>query len=168
MGVKMPNSFFGVTDLSTVLTNIAAIEAIVNLTGVSYQGKLIEANIAGFPGATIILSDVATNTFGAYVQIQAATAANSWLNSVTIVPEPSITSGYFKVQIGIGAAGSEVMIFSYSFHYYEATDAGHNQSLVLPTIREIYIPSGSRVAARLSANGAGPLSCRLSVQRRIL
>ena len=96
------------------------------------------------PGDATLTSGTAT--FGAYVQITAATTIT--YNYLLIMIDDPNTSNDYVFTIATGASGSEVDIIDEILYHMDLT--GQSQITGVYSVK-IRIPTGSRIAARVSA-----------------
>lgn len=132
--------------------------------GVCYceGGPIVGAGISAFDAIGIVSNETGTpvnsassaNTYGAWTQITGS-ASNDYYALLLMVDTELNTAAQSagKIQIGVGASGSEVMLFdAKAFQGYHEPTAG-----VLPVMipKWFQVPAGTRIAARFqSANSS--------------
>ena len=106
----------------------------------------------GAAAKTLTAKNVAW-TYGTWVEIKDALAANSWLVGIAI-SNPSDVNADYDIAIGTGAAESEAVIAEVP--YYDGL-------IMLPYA--IYIASGARVAGncRSSSGVADTVACKIII-----
>lgn len=95
-------------------------------------------------------------TKGAWVEMIAATGIDSQ-QIVVQLQRASLTSGRYRLDIGIGAAGSEVVAVG-DITFVTGSDSGYDASQFCSRDMTLHIPltipTGSRVSMRIESNGA--------------
>lgn len=108
--------------------------------------------LSGFHfGGTIITPGATANTKGSWTQIVASTSSDCDLLHLKITGESG--GGTYKnqfIDVGVGVAGSEVVVFPNIDIGVGGTFQGSHVDLLVP----IHIPAGSRIAARAQADAA--------------
>lgn len=129
-----------------------------------YGSTLIyDANVLGFPSPVessapvTVTASASTNTKGSWVELIASTDANAyWINvSAAISGRGNAIDTSFLLDIGTGASGSETV---------RIADLGMGYRDGRSTLLPIYVPSGTRVAARGQSNvasRAATVSCQV-------
>lgn len=120
-----------------------------SVASVTETGKILEDTTSSVPKITTVLSDPNINVFGAWTTHDASLAVDSWIASIT-AKKPLIT-GEHVIELGIGAAGSEVPIVRWSFASGEDVEL----TVVLPLPIPIKVPVGTRLSIRAADNKAG-------------
>jgi len=110
-------------------------------------------SVAGY--SAVLTSSSSANTKGSWAEvIHSLTAATCWF---IVMFTPFSSNGYF-VDIGIGAAASEVAIISDLFLNNQGTYQGIPMS-----IGPIRFPAGTRISARCQDNAGGGNAGRLII-----
>ena len=113
-----------------------------------------ERTTAPAPDCAYITTPVAVNTWSAWTEWIAALPAKSWLASVYHGINAPAASGTYCIEVGIGAAGSEVTIVRMSGAVFCATAVGYAYMVGQTLGTPIALPSATRIAVRVSANVA--------------
>jgi len=124
----------------------------VSTASATTAGVIVQDGTTGTPNVVTCVADTA-NTFGAWAQIDASTSAVSWISHVAITVKAS-NSAYrdFVVEIGTGAAGSEVTKLRFSFLGGLYSNAGSMIPAVFALPIPIRVAAGVRIAARAAPN----------------
>lgn len=119
------------------------------------DGQYLEtASQAANPAlGTVVPGPASTNTKGSWTQLIAATAHRASWVLVQIVPNSGGADNYL-VDIGIGAAGSEVVIIPNLMFLRGLGGAGTVPNFGVSYIFPLSIPAGSRLSARLQCGTA--------------
>lgn len=109
----------------------------------------------GFTAATtrgVTMTSGAANVKGAYAQIVASTTRDHrYLIPSVQAADSSVTAARWFIDIAVGAAASEVIIFPDMFVNASGSEI-ISGATAMPLLRPI--PSGSRIAARIQSSGA--------------
>lgn len=137
--------------LTTIDTVVDAIDVV---TADLAAGKIVEDTSTGTPKVVSASSSATANTFGSWAEIDASTSADSWLAGITVSVPPKAAAYVFCIEIGTGAAASELTKIRISFSYQYKSDVGYLTPLVYSLPMPIKVLSGTRIAARASDDQA--------------
>lgn len=112
--------------------------------------------VSGSSGGTTV-SAATANIYGSWVQLKASTGLEATSLIITIA-DPN-GNDEIKVDIGIGASGSEVVIAESLFFRADGYLRNNGMTYSLP----LRVPAGTRVAARMRSASASR-SCQVSVR----
>jgi hypothetical protein len=120
---------------------------------VSANRKTSNASLATIPSAADGIAPSYATAFGAgsYTQLIASTSGAMQLVGVTMDKDGTANSDETEVDIGVGGAGSEVVIGTWRYANQQLL-VGAGVPWMLPTPLDS-IPNGSRVAARVRCSG---------------
>ena len=144
----------------------------VDATILDYStGTIVEDTTTATPNITTLQTSASANTWGTIVERNAAVASDVYVNSISVTPD---SPGNYCIELLTGAGGAEVTKIHYSF---VATSAGSSfdesfdQSFIslantvnFNLTRSIKIPSGTRIALKVSCGEAGQRTVYASVQ----
>ncbi len=152
-------------------SNEAISEAIAGIGG--YPGYVVGATIVedsametGAPNTVMPVSGIA-NTFGNWVEVDAAVSADSYINSILVTCKELLTNNTdtdFVVEIGTGAGGSEVSKIRFSGYYEAGSAVGGLQPFIFTLSNPIKVASGTRIAVQVSDNVASEQDYKVSIQ----
>lgn len=94
-------------------------------------------------------------SYGSWVQVTAATAAAIYLLSVAVLETGALFGGAFLLQIGVGAAASEVAVATIPLYHAASSPDAYVFSL------PVEIATGQRVSVRINRANAETTSVRL-------
>lgn len=125
-------------------------------------GRIRVAKVGGtqrvYPASTApqsVTGNATAYVSGAWVQLVAATVADAYLTEICFGGGYNGTSNYTVLEVGVGAAGSEVPVANAATVGTTAssgTTPGRDTGPALPI--PAFIPAGSRVSVRIRSNGA--------------
>lgn len=107
--------------------------------------------------ALIVTEGAADFVYGAWTEFAAATAADSVITGIDIT---QAWDGDADVQIGFGAAGSEVVATTYRL-YGHSNVTSHSDYRLLPV--PLFVPAGTRVAMRVRRKVAASQGWRMAM-----
>lgn len=113
---------------------------------------------------TLATADATANTKGAWAEMIASTGINSQ-QIILQLQRASLASGRYRMDIGVGAAGSEVVALgdvSFVCGVDSGTDASQYCSRDMTLHVPLTIPAGSRISMRIQAS-TGAATARASI-----
>ncbi len=111
-------------------------------------------------GGTTVSAPGTANTKSSWVQLTAATTADADMIEITIGNTGAVATQANAVDIGIGAGGSEIVVFNNLM----GTVQGQFTRSVASYIFPCSIPKGTRIAARSQSQTATDTGIRVSVR----
>ncbi len=143
--------------IKAILNAVAAISAPVSETACTATGTIVQDSAYGTGGHNNVNlpSGAGANTFGAWVQFDAAVSADSWISHLILGPTVPAEGAQGVIEIATGAALSEVPKMRFSYRVDMSTDVGYLGFWVIVLPIPIKIASGVRIAGRHSDNIAG-------------
>ena len=144
------------------ITGAAVSSASATTTGIIAEDSAMGT---GTPNVVTVASTTTANNFGSWVEVDASVSADSWLCSIIVTPTDHVGLDINTViEIGTGAAGSEVSKIRFSFLIEVITAAGVHIPFQFSLPIPIKVASGTRIAARVSDSEAAINNYGLSVQ----
>ena len=138
----------------------------ITFSSCTSSGAIVEDGAAGAPTVVPVDSSSSANTFGSWTQIDASVSSDSYIASIlcTLVSNTAIADLSYVIELGKGAAASEVPIARFSFYRDYSSEAGAELpiSFILPI--PIKVASGTRLSIRVACSEAGTYSLKISVQ----
>jgi len=142
----------------------AILPAVVSTSSGTSTGAIVEDTNTGTPKTVAVSSHLNDNTFGEWAEIDASVSDDSWICSVTVFEVGISATSRKCLEIGTGAALSEVPIIRHSFNIDSATDAGYKISTVFILPIPIKVALGTRISARISDTQGGVVAYQVSAQ----
>lgn len=140
-------------DVPAIVTAVGLIDTSVSHTSTTIAGVIVEDISTGTPH-DINVQTGAGNTFGAWVQFDAALSEDSWLNSLIVsFGHDAGLAADWVVEVGIGAGGSEVTMERFSMKAICTADRGAPIVQLTAAIPK-FMAAGERVSVHASCNQA--------------
>ena len=127
--------------------------AVPSSASATTTGIIVEDGTTGTPNVITLATDASAETFGAWTEIDASVSANSWIDCITIGKDGVSAVDNCVIEIGTGAAASEVTKIRKSFG-----SAIVDINITIPLSIPIKVASGTRIAARASNKAANSIS----------
>jgi len=139
-------------------------EAVPSSASATTNGVIVQDGTDGTPNIVYVGSSATANTFGNWVELDAATDADSWLCIVTNI-YPATSNYNVLLEIGTGAAGNEVTKVRLSYRYGRDSEVGLFPPVIFNLPIPIKIASGTRIAARAATSAASAMDMAVSICR---
>jgi hypothetical protein len=151
-------------DLVKAKTDLITAGAVsVSGVGTTTTGVIVQDGATGTPNVVAVATDASANTFGAWVELDASTAAISYISHITVNCGIS-KSAFFCVEIGTGAGGGEAAKIRVSYSHTYATAVGAMNAVVFALPIPIKVAASTRIAARASnSKGDGALTLNVGI-----
>lgn len=107
---------------------------------------------------TLTGDDTTAAAWGAWVEMGTTTFPWNLMEIHTM--NPTTAFAWMEIEIGVGAMGSEVVLLD---NYFRTRLSGLNLSIESPYQWPVSLPEGTRIAARVRANGTTTIDIQCSV-----
>jgi len=99
--------------------------------------------------ANNVTGNASADTYGAWVELVSSTSKD--LIITHLFGKDGTFSVFTTLQIGVGAASSEVVVYTLSLR------TGNDTEIFTVPISDLFIPSGSRIAVRMKESAGGSI-----------